>query len=80
MAAQRLLKTVGSSSRKKNFRYKTGERDHITIVDESPPGNQVYGCGVCEARFPPPEGYEGRARFAFQYWMKEHIKCAKEKT
>jgi hypothetical protein len=65
-------------SRRKNFRYKPGERDHITIVGESSPGNQIHECGICKAQWPPPSGFKGRSRFAFQYWMKEHIKCNTE--
>ena len=61
----------------RNFRYKPGERDHITIVGEASPGNQIMGCGICRAQWPPPDGFKGRARFAYQYWMKQHIKCAK---
>jgi hypothetical protein len=63
-------------SRRKNFRFKPGEREHITIVGEES-GAQIHECGVCKERWPPPEGFKGRARFALQYWMKEHIKCAR---
>jgi len=64
-------------SRRKNFRYKPEERKHITIVGESTSGEQIHECGICKMQWPPSSGFEGRPRFAFQYWMKEHIKCAK---
>lgn len=65
------------SHRKKNFRFKPGERDHIIFIGEES-GVQIQECAICGAHWPPPSGYKGRERFAFQYWMKEHIKCAKE--
>jgi len=65
------------SHRKKNFRHKLGERDHITIVGENERG-QVLECGVCKEQWPPAEKIKGRARFAHSHWMVKHVKC-KEK-
>ena len=65
------------SHRKKNFRFKPGEREHITIVGEDNNGRQVYGCGVCKGRWSASDAPKSRKRFAFQFWMKEHVKCAK---
>lgn len=59
----------------KNFRFKTGERDHIRIIGEDEEGDQIVACGVCEEKWPPEDGFQGRARFAYMHWMKEHVKC-----
>jgi len=68
------------SHRKKNFRYKPGERDHITIVGEDDTGRQIHECGVCGGRWSSSYAPKARKRFAFQHWMLQHIKCAKEQT